>query len=84
MFAAGVNIAPGVVTTIDDGEGGVCVALICFTLVGEGLFVPNNLLKPKCIEHDDSNNVKNTAKEISVIFFIFCLKGLGAILYLVD
>ena len=67
-------MATGVVTSIDDGEGGVCVALICFVLVGVGLLVPNNLPKPKCIEHDESSNVKTIATDIRVIFFIFASK----------
>ena len=71
VFAPGVNIAPGVVAALDDGEGGVWVALICFfTLAGEGVFLPNSLLKPKCIEQDESSNVKNTINETTAIFFI--------------
>jgi hypothetical protein len=72
-----VSIAAGIVATADEGEGGVCVALTCFTLVVEGLLEPNNLLKPKCIEHADSSNVNKIAKDITVIFFIFASKQCG-------
>jgi len=78
----GVDIAPGVASELG-GEGGVCVALICFVLVDLACGVlelpPNSLLK--CIEQDDSSITMNTDTKRIEIFFIFCLQAMGAILY---
>jgi hypothetical protein len=71
-------MAPGVAGALD-GEGGVCVALMCFVLVGDEL-PDNSLLIPKCIEQDDSSIAVNTIKNRTEYFFIFCLQAMGAIL----
>ena len=77
----GVDLAPGIASELG-GEGGVCVALICFVLVDLACGVlelpPNSLLK--CIEQDDSSITMNTDTKRIEIFFIFCLQAIGAIL----
>ena len=80
VFAAGVNTAPGV-AFVDGGDGGVWVALICLVLVGVALLDPNNLCRPRCIEQDDSTNIKITATDTTETFFIFCLHVKEAILF---
>jgi hypothetical protein len=68
-------MAPGVAGALG-GEGGVCVALMCFVLVGVEL-PDNSLLIPRCIEQDDSNIAVNTVKNRIEYFFIFASKQWG-------
>ncbi len=68
VFAAGVKAATGVAAT-DEGEGGVCVALTCLVFVGVALPF-NNLLKPRCIEQDESSVANATINNKTEYFFI--------------
>lgn len=79
--ATGVDIrAPVPAGVAVGGEGGVCVALICFVFVGCGDPDLNILLRPKCIEQEDSKSaIKGT--KIKIEYFFIYLQVMGVMLY---